>query len=178
MYPPVIHYGDMDCESFDAYYERWPSELSAIPKSVVADWIHRHWNCFHKHWIELQPHTWSYNLTQFSYEEILAIDHIGRWIPELDAEGVEYVGNTPRSKTRLATHMLTNGTFPVSIIVAKNSGHIVQPRSGGVHMKEPYQLIEGHSRLACIRGMINANHPSLQKLHNVWVVTIPTTFKA
>jgi hypothetical protein len=173
MYPPVLRYGDMDRESFDSYYARWPTELADIPKAVVEDWIYRHWNCFEERWIPLEPHKWSYRLSTFTNTKILAIDHVLTWIPELDAEGVEFVTDAPRSKTRLGQFMLANGTFPVPIIVAEVASHAVCPRSGGLYMKSPLQLIEGHTRLACIRGMIHSGHPNLKSEHQVWVVRIP-----
>ena len=171
-YPPVRKYGDIDAEEFDAYYARWPDELSAIPKLIVQDWIHRHWRDFREHWIDLAPHHWQYESRVFSNEEILLIDHIGTWIRELDAEGVEYVSGAPRGGTRMAKYMLTHGTFPVPILVAQGAGHVVHPRSAREFMKEPLQLIEGHCRLACLRGMINANYSSLATRHRVWVATI------
>jgi hypothetical protein len=171
--PPVKGYGDIEVESFNDYYSRWPSALSAIPKSIVEDWIYRHWRDFNNHWIKLEPHKWTFQCLNFSNLEIRSIDHIGTWIPELDAEGVEFVSEAPRSKTRLARYMLSNGTFPVPILVAKNAGHVMHPRSAREPMKDPYQLIEGHSRLACLRGMINANHPALASQHQIWVATIP-----
>ena len=47
------------------------------------------------------------------------------------------------------------------------------PRSGGKRMKTLLQLIEGHARLACLRGMIHAGHPQLQASHAVWLTHIP-----
>lgn len=88
-YPTVLKYGDIDAERFDSYYARWPDELIAIPTLVVQDWIHRHWRDFRDHWIDLAPHYWQYETRIFSNEDILSIDHIGTWIQELDAEGVE-----------------------------------------------------------------------------------------
>ena len=172
-YPAVRKYGDIDSEDFEAYYARWPRELGAIPEAIVKDWIYRHWSDFREHWIRLAPHTWHYESVTIPSSEILAIDHIGTWIPELDAEGVEYVSDAPRSRTRMAQYMLKNGTFPVPILVARNAGHVVHPRSAKELMKEPLQLIEGHCRLACIRGMINAKHPQLAAEHSVWIATIP-----
>ena len=172
-YPPVRRYGDIDSEEFDDYYARWPNGLSSIPKQIVQDWIHRHWRDFRDHWIDLDPHTWRYQSELFSNTDILTIDHIGTWIPELDAEGAEYVSGAPRSKTRMARYMLQHGTFPVPILVARNSGHIVHPRSAREPMKEPFQLLEGHCRLACLRGMINSDHAHLAVQHHVWVATIP-----
>jgi len=172
MYPPVRGYGDFDVESFENYYAKWPEELAAIPQQVVEDWIYRHWRDFSNHWIESAPHLWVYRLEPFSNEQILAIDHFGNWIRDLDAEGVEYVTGKPRSQANFAQYMLSNGTFPVPILVAKNAGHVVHPRSGGISMKEPYQLIEGHCRLACIRGMIHSRHRALAPSHEVWVAEI------
>ena len=173
MYPPVVGYGDFEVESFDSYFSKWPKSLSNIPIGVVQDWIYRHWRDFSSYWLDLKPHQWSFELTQLTTEKIHSIDHISTWINDLDVEEVEYVNGFQRGRGKLAQYMLSNGIFPVPIIVAKNAGHIVHPRSNGEMMKAPFQLIEGHSRLACIRGMINANHPKLQQLHDVWLVTIP-----
>lgn len=173
MYPPVDRYGDIDRETFESYYAKWPASLSGIPKDVVEHWIYRHWRCFEERWVSLAPHTWSFRMVVFSNEEIMAIDHVLSWIADLDAEGVEYVSGAPRSRSPLAQFMLANGTFPVPIIVAEDAGHVVAPRSGGRPMKTPLQLIEGHARLACIRGMINSRHPGLQSSHHVWLVRIP-----
>jgi hypothetical protein len=172
-YPAVRNYGDSDFESFESYYARWPQELSAIPELVIKDWIYRHWRDFSSHWISLEPHRWSYESQLFSTAQILQIDHISTWIKELNAEGVEYVSDAPRSRTRMAKYMLANGTFPMPILVAKNAGHAVHPRSANEAMKEPLQLIEGHCRLACLRGMIISNHPNLAAEHRVWVAKIP-----
>lgn len=124
----------------------------------------------------MAPHEWTFRSVLFSNERVMAIDHVRTWIPELDAEGVEFVNGAPRSKSRLGQFMLANGTFPVPIVVAENAGHVVCPRSGGEHMKEPLQLIEGHTRLACLRGMISSDFPSLLAQHKVWVVNIPRSF--
>ncbi len=173
LYPAVAHYGDMDMESFETYYARWPKALAGLPEPIVRDWVYRHWRCFSDRWIDLAPHTWRFELAELSNDGILAIDHVGSWIAELDAEGVEYVGDFPRARTRLGRYMLTHGTFPVPISVAKGAGHVELPRSGGTRMKTPLQLIEGHARLACLRGMIHAGHPQLQASHAIWLAHIP-----
>ncbi len=173
MYPPVLGYGDIDMESFESYYSRWPADLASIPRPIVEQWIHRHWSCFRDRWVSLQPHTWSYRLAAMTSAQVLAIDHVGKWIEELDAEGVEYVTGAPRSRTPLAQKMLARGTFAEPIIVTEGAGHVTCPRSGEQRMKVPLQLIEGHTRLAIIRGMINSGHPNLAAEHLVWLVRIP-----
>ncbi len=177
IYPPVRFWGDPEKESFECYYARWPAELRTIPELVVKDWIYRHWRDFNNYWVQLQPHTWTFNLARFSNDEIMQIDHIGDWIQELDLEGEEYVTGAPRSQATFARYMLSKGTFPLPPIVAKDASGIVHPRGRGERMKAPLQLIEGHCRLACIRGMIHAKHPSLAQEHDVWVVTIPRSIE-
>ena len=61
------------------------------------------------------------------------------------------------------------------IMVAENAGNILHPISAREPMKAPYQLIEGHCRLACMRGMINSNYKSLKYEYEVWLVEIPLT---
>lgn len=172
-YPPVAGWGDLDKETFESYYARWPAELRSIPELVVKDWIYRHWRDFNHYWAPLQPHMWTFTRTAFSNDQIMTIDHIASWISELDLEGEEYVNGAPRSEARFARYMLSNGTFPLPPIVAKDAGDINHPRGHGERMKEPFQLIEGHCRLACMRGMIRSNHPRLPKMHDVWLVNIP-----
>jgi hypothetical protein len=123
--------------------------------------------------MDLEPHRWTFELVEFANAENLAIDHVGNWIAELDAEGIEFVNDFPRARGRVGRYMLAHGTFPLPIIVAESAGHIVLPGSRGEHMKSPLQLIEGHTRLACLRGMIHAQTQVLQSRHSVWRVTIP-----
>jgi hypothetical protein len=173
IYPPVIDYGEDEMETFDYYFARWPKSLSSIPKEVIQDWIYRHWPQFNEYWSALRPHTWSYKRVQFSADELLTIENVSPLMLELDAESLEYEQGGVRSETPLADYMFANGTFPMPIIVAENAGHVVHPRGDGEQMKVPFQLIEGHSRLACIRSMIRSGYPTLQPQHDVWVVTIP-----
>ncbi|HET6805069.1 MAG TPA: hypothetical protein VFH59_06440 [Frateuria sp.] len=173
LYPAVARYGDMDMEPFDAYFARWPKALDSIPEPVVRDWIYRHWHCFADRWIALEPHTWRFELAEFTNADILSIDHVGHWIEDFDAEGVEFVNDYPRAQGAVGLFMLAHGTFPTPIIVACNAGQLEYPRSGGQRMKSPLQLIEGHTRLACLRGMIHARHPSIRDSHAVWLAHVP-----
>ncbi len=169
MYPEVINYGEFSQESFANYYKRWPTSLNNIPKCIVEHWIYRHREDFQQ-WIQLRPHEWKYELKEFSNEEILTISHIYDWIKNLHDEGKEYVSHSKRSETWLAQYMLENGTTPVPIIVGNFFGNIKHPKAhNSCNMKEPYQLLEGHSRLGCLFGMIDSRHPNLKTKHKVWV---------
>lgn len=167
MFPKVNNYGDIDVEDFQSYYARFPKELKSIPIDVVENWIYRHWDDFTE-WIPLKPQDWKYELKEFSNNEILKISHINDWIPILKAEAVEYVTRGKRVNNYVGQYMLKNGTTPSPIIVGENIGHISYPRMPiTCLMKEPYQLIEGHSRLACLLGMISSSHINLKKYHKV-----------
>lgn len=71
--------------------------------------------------------------------------------------------------------MLENGTTPAPIIVAKNAHNIKNHRGREMYMKVPFQLIEGHMRLAYLRGMIKQKHPKLKDEQEVWEMKIPLT---
>ncbi|MFL0801874.1 MAG: hypothetical protein K6L80_15585 [Agarilytica sp.] len=172
MFPEVKDYGGFNPESFEEYYGRLTPDLKRVPKDVIEQWVHYHWQCFTE-WMILSPHKWKYYLYHFKNKQVAEIDHIGDWISTLDAEGEEYVTGKPRSKSWLCQHMLKSGTFPRPIIVAKNAESFDHPRGlRGEKMKPGLQLIEGHCRLAILRGMINAKCKNLKAKHKIWLVEI------
>ncbi|WP_407832171.1 hypothetical protein [Vibrio rotiferianus] len=171
MFPSVSNYDSLSPESFEDYYHRFPRELSHIPKEVVETWIYRHWDDF-QGWRELQPETWHFELHEFSCEEILKIGHVGDWSKQLHHWGRELINGERRRNTWLGRYMLESGTTPTSIIVGFNFGQHVHPiEFGDQKMKLPYQLIEGHMRLAYLFGMIKEGHSNLKEEHKVWVAT-------
>lgn len=178
--PEVRGYGELNKESFESYYARWPAEFSSVPKCVVENWIYRHWANFQA-WLPLRPLEWKYELTEYSNEQIMTIDHFGDWLDTLDYWGSELFRDKMRRDTWLAQYMLRGGTTPVPIMVAVNAGQVCHPRGCETDlMKEPYQLIEGHMRLAYLRGMIRRGYGALKPTHSVWAITIPPnhSFKA
>ncbi|WP_230439251.1 hypothetical protein, partial [Xanthomonas campestris] len=104
--------------------------------------------------------------------EIMHIGHFDEWLETLDYWGDELFRDQIRRSTWLATYMLTNGTSPVPIIVAANSSGLMHPK--GATMRSN-QLIEGHMRLAYLRGMIRQNHTSLRQSHLVWLLSLPNS---
>lgn len=172
MYPEVENYGDINQESFQSYYVKWTDNLSSIPKCIVEQWIHRHWNNFQE-WRILNPHKWKYELKELSNYEILKIEHQGKWINDLHMEGKTYFNNGRRRNSPISKFMLENGTTPKPIMIAINRGSVIYPKVKNTYMKEPYQLIEGHTRLGCLFGMIDANDKELKSKHKVWLIRIP-----
>jgi len=168
--PEVIGYGDWNVESFDDYFARWPEELSNFPRDVVENWVHRHWQDFSMHWGDWPLGEFRFQLESMSNEDIMEIDHVGDWLSTLDYWGDELFRNALRQSTFLAKFMLEHGTTPAPIIVCKNTEGVEHPGTGQM---KALQLIEGHMRLAYLRGLNRHRHPSLKDEHQVWLLDLP-----
>lgn len=171
--PEPSNWGEPDVEPFEMYFERWPIEYAHVPSSVVETWIYRHWRDF-QCWLPLQPLDWSYELKQLNSSDILTIGHVRRWPETLKFWGDDLFEGKSRRATWLGRTMLATGTTPAPMIVAHDAGRYGHPREANVPFVEPYQLIEGHMRLAYLQGMIRHGHPQVQPHHDVVVATLPT----
>lgn len=169
--PEVKGYGNFNVESFVDYYARWPEQLSNFPKCVVENWVYRHWQDFKSLWLDRSIELFAFRQVDLSNSEIMEISHIDNWLELLDYWGDELFRNKMRQETWLANYMLVNGTSPAPIIVAPNAYALEHPKGGPMQAN---QLIEGHMRLAYIRGMIRHHHPKLKPSHIVWHVSLPS----
>jgi hypothetical protein len=113
-----------------------------------------------------------FEAVSFSNDEVMAIGHFDDWFKTLDFWGDDLFKDKLRRKSWLGAYMLQHGTVPAPIIVAMNAVGIEHPRGG--LLKTPTHLIEGHMRLAYLRGMIRHNHPWLKNSHAVWLLRFPT----
>jgi hypothetical protein len=168
--PAVKGYGDLETESFDDYYDRWPTELSNFPKCVVENWVYRHWQDFKNLWLDRSIEDFVFELAEFNNAQISEVRHIGDWLETMDYWGDELFRNKLRQSTWLAKYMLANGTTPAPIIIAPNASGLEHPKGGSM---QDLQLIEGHMRLSYLRGMIRHNHSGLKALHVVWRLDLP-----
>ncbi len=175
--PEPTNWGERDVEPFETYFERWPTEYAHVPSSVVETWIYRHWRDF-QCWLPLQPLDWAYELKQLSSYDILTVGHVRRWPETLKFWGDDLFEGTSRRATWLGRTMLTTGTTPAPMIVALNAGRYGHPREANVPFVEPYQLIEGHMRLAYLQGMIRHGHPQLRPHHDVVIATLPSSCRS
>lgn len=166
--------GDFEVEPFETYFERWPTEYANVPSGVVETWVYRHWRDF-QCWLPLQPLDWAYELKKMSSSEILTIGHVGTWPETLKYWGDDLFEGSSRRTTWLGRSMLDMGTTPAPIIVARDAGRYRHPReAANAPFIEPYQLVEGHMRLAYLQSMIRREHPQLRSHHEVFVATLPT----
>lgn len=169
--PKPRNWGDFDVEPFEDYCARWPDELSHIPNGVIETWIHRHWREFQS-WLQFGALEWCYELHEFDSNQVMSIGHVGEWVKTLRYWGDDLHDKAHRKSTWLGSYMLEHGTTPAPIIVAESGGSWEHPREGGA-MQEPYQLVEGHLRLAYLQAMIRRNHSTLRPQHSVYVATLP-----
>ncbi|SOU11900.1 hypothetical protein LMG19145_03028 [Xanthomonas arboricola pv. fragariae] len=168
--PEVNGYGGSGIESFEEYFARWPLELGNFPRDVVENWVYRHWQDFGRHWLDRDLSRFEFHLVELTNSEVMGIGHIKDWMQTLDYWGDELFRCASRSATWLAKSMLDYGTSPAPIIVAPQASGMYHPAGEPMHGT---QLIEGHLRLAYLRGMIRHNHSSLQERHEVWAVCLP-----
>lgn len=169
--PEPTDWGSLDVEPLSSYIKRWPKDLDQVPREVIETWVYRHWGDFLA-WLPLQPFGWHYDEKSLSNAEILCISHVGDWPATLEYWGNDLIDGSSRKSTWLGRYMLENGTTPSPIIIAKNAGKFIHPREHGEHMVEPYQLIEGHMRLAYLQAMIKRTASSTKQSHRVLIASI------
>lgn len=170
--PKPIGHGTFEEEPFSAYRARLPLEFNQVPDPVIESWIHRHW-CDFQSWLVLEPLAWKYSLVALSADEILKIGHVDDWPNTLKYWGDELLNGGFRKSTWLGAYMLEHGTTPTPMVVAVGAGAIEHPREPGFLMREPYQIIEGHMRLAYLQALIRRQHHSVRCFHEVYLVELP-----
>ena len=143
-----------------------------MPECLIETWAHRHWVEFSSYWIPAGALDWVYELRRFSNAEILEIRTDARGMATLNCWGDQLMADKLRQDSWLGEYMLAIGTTPRPILVFEGGGATEHPRGvAGAKMIEPFQLIEGHMRLAYLRGMQRAGWDKLQESHEVWVAT-------
>lgn len=175
--PKPLVKGPFDMEPFAEYREKLSRDFDKIPDIVIETWIYRHWQEFQS-WLRLKPLDWDYCFASLSSVEILEISHVGDWPETLKYWGDDLLGGNFRRDTWLGSYMLDQGTTPAPMIVAKNAGRVLHPREFGFLMCEPYQIIEGHMRLAYLQALIRHNYSKVPAEHVVCLVTLPTTLNS
>jgi hypothetical protein len=170
---PPENWGTFEVEPFADYHGRWQEVFGHLPPLVVETWIYRHWREFQQ-WLPLRPLEWRYEVRVLSSDEVMEIDHLGDWMKMIDLWGDDLFNGMHRKNTWLGRFMLEAGTTPAPVIVALNAGAWAHPHEHlSPLMREPYQLIEGHMRLAYLRGMIRRDHFALKPVHEVFIATLP-----
>ena len=173
MLPKPKNWGSFEVEPFESYLHRLPDQYRYIHQAVIKDWVYRHWREFQQ-WLPLHPLSWHYEIVEMTNDEVMMISHTDDWPQRLRYWGDDLLDGSQRCETWLGRHMLEKGTTSVPMIVLKSAGIWIHPRSHNKHyMVEPYQIVEGHMRLAYLQSMIRRSHPTLSCKHEVLVCSIP-----
>lgn len=170
--PKPIGYGSFEVEPFEAYRARLPVDFGRVPDPVIETWIYRHWSDFQA-WLPLRPLEWHYALVSMPSAEVRRISHVDDWPDTLEYWGDDLLDGGFRKNTWLGRYMLAQGTTPAPMIVAANAASYEHPQESGFTMAEPYQIIEGHMRLAYLQALIRREHPTVKNNHEVFLVELP-----
>ena len=176
MFPKPMGHGTFNVEPFSAYRARLPISFNEVPDSVIESWIYRHWDDFQS-WLILNPLKWKYSLTMLTSNEVLMISHVNDWPSTLTYWGDDLIDGSQPMTTWLGAYMLEHGTTPTPMIVAFCFDGIEHPREPGFAMKKPYQIIEGHMRLAYLQALIRRRHFAVKPRHEVYLVELPVTIR-
>lgn len=170
--PAPEGWGDARVESFASYYSRWPDEYKNVPADVVEHWIYRHWGDV-QCWEDLRPLEWEYLPTIFTNSDVMKISHVDDWPETLKYWGDDLIEKNMRRETWLGKFMLQHGTTPCRMLVCENGGDVEHPRERGWKMTTPYQIVEGHMRLAYLQALIRYGVESSRGSHELYLVRLP-----
>ena len=161
-----LHYRDERLkETQQEYLGRMADVVPNIPPDVLEQWLFRHWRGFESNWSWL-------DLSQVSFrQEVWSTERVFRQIDSLCMDLI--LGLSERLKSNryvqsswLGHFMLEEGTWPNPIIVLQNTDNLRNPYG---KILRPFNLLEGHHRLAYFIAMKQLSHQALQHEHTVWL---------
>lgn len=165
-------YGDHHVEPLQSYVERIRPLLPNYPDDVLEQWLYRHWHCVRETWSWLGLHALSFVKVIWPASQIYSQvksgnqEAIDGWSQQFRREHIlreSYVGK----------FMLQHRTWPVPPIVVRNDHGLTMPH--GLKLGEPYNLLEGHHRLAYLRSMYEYGSLNPCHVHPLWVATVDPT---
>lgn len=152
-----------DDEEDRGYLARVGSALPNFPPQVVDDWFRRHGAHVLDNTSYLDHRSLKFELAQWptaSLAQVTTRCEIADWT-------LGFVDRNTDLFYRgcVSNYILQNGTWPIppSILVGP------ERTIGADHLGSAH-LLEGHRRLAFVRGMAEENHPLIHPFHDVWVV--------
>lgn len=163
-------FGSPDVEAIADYLSRVRSLLPNFPDSVIAQWLHRHYNdaVSDYGWLGLDALTFTreswvvgrlkVDVTSFKND---LMDRIGHWTHHF--QNADYAaGNW------LIEAMKRSGTWPEPILVLQNDSGYTMPN--GLALGTPFHLVEGHHRLGFLWAMQAAGSLPPTSTHDIWVL--------
>ncbi|WP_395350100.1 hypothetical protein [Variovorax sp. UC122_21] len=160
---PRLGRADAPLESPEQYARRVQAALPNFPASVITQW-------FFDHSDVIEEYAWlQYESLRFECVELSESDLrrpcLARHETVAQYRNHFLRGNTSQRMSRIAQYMREFGTWPIPPIVLDNpDGAIVA--SWGLKYSTPYELLEGHHRLAVLYAL----HLEAAGPHQVWLV--------
>ncbi|HEX4497546.1 MAG TPA: hypothetical protein VIE43_17865 [Thermoanaerobaculia bacterium] len=152
-------------ESGEDYRARLPFLLPYFPIAVLEDWLCRHGNAVSLFgWLDYRQFRFSREEWQsVQVESVMSSNE-----PTVEGWSQLFRESQCRRKNRLGAFMINEGTWPVPPIVLDNTNGICSP--AGQQLSR-YHLLEGHHRLAYLRGLIADPRWEVEPSHEIWLVT-------
>lgn len=156
-------------ESDDEYIKRLRILLPNFPPQVISDWIVCHGSsAFKEHgWFDFRLFRFelSKRPTHFFLNDVLTSNE-----PAIQDWALAIKTNRQFQEYNLGSYMITNGTWPVPPLVLDNPTDLIDPRGDTLGR---YHLLEGHHRLAYLKGLAMEPATANRREHSVWWVTYP-----
>ncbi|HVR95447.1 MAG TPA: hypothetical protein VMW27_02460 [Thermoanaerobaculia bacterium] len=162
---------DSSRESDEEYLVRLRSSLPHFPNEVLKDWLVRHGDFAFVYYGWLDYRQFRFSREEWPTGKLLDLVTSGnerdvdywtqelRKFPEVQQEG-------------LGAFMISKGTWPSPPLILDNA-HGLQRPSGQPLSR--YHLLEGHHRLAFLRGIATNPRWQVAPSHELWLVTYDAT---
>ena len=159
-------------ESFSDYRDRVHELLPNIPDDVLEQWVYEHRGGIAGKYSYWDLTALQFDLVSWSTDSI-PTEHIGNesYIRELTNQASQEPIKNPRLQ-RLDSYFAEHRTWPRPVLFLENTDgqHTIR---GNPWYGQPYHLVEGHHRLACLIAR-RGRSSYLAEEHEVWVVSVPT----
>lgn len=154
-------------ESDEEYLVRLRSRLPYFPDEVLEEWLVRHGSFafIYYGWLD-------YRQFRFSREEWPSCN-ILELVTSGNERDVDYWTEELRDFSEaqqggLGAFMISNGTWPSPPLVLDNAHGLRRPSGQPLSR---YHLLEGHHRLAFLRGLATDQRWQVAPSHEIWLVT-------
>jgi hypothetical protein len=158
---------DDEEEADDEYQRRLEELLPNFPAQVIKDWIVRHGrSAFREHgWLDYRRFRFeqAQRPVIFFRNAVLTSNE-----PAVASWALAIRVNKGFQESDLGSYMLENGTWPVPPVILANSSGLKHPQGEGLGR---HHLLEGHHRLAYLKGFATPPPIPTQERHSLWRVT-------
>lgn len=158
--------GDLDKESFDAWWARCGDSLRHLDPRIAEQWIHRHWSQSYMAFLELDFVTW--RLESWSGDRILSEVHLEFGGP-MNAEH-DYAAFNNRGLGPLATARAMNrGTWDMPLLALETPNGIMSASEELPEVR--YVVAEGSKRMRYLNALRHRGQG--EGPHEIFILSTP-----